>query len=207
MLSLYKIRANLNSYPIRNCGLLLLQSIINHLFGTSASKSEVDEGWDGRSIKLDYQKYPHLAKRLQDILRSVSQLGQNSTDYTEVVLPIMEILRRAGPPKDDQGELARQISYYFGHTHWAIRDMAARAFCALTMGASLKSLINHLLDPNFLLNKDKNHRHGAYLAGKYIVMRRAGIDHLNLNMQVVNGGGSNGLCKFLLISFVSTLLR
>ncbi|KAJ8129317.1 hypothetical protein O1611_g4314 [Lasiodiplodia mahajangana] len=88
-------------WAIRNCGLLLLRSLIDNLFGTNETKSAMEAGWDGRTVRIAYHKFEALPSLLVNLL----ELGKKSSGITigtqtaEAVFPALDIIRRAGPPE------------------------------------------------------------------------------------------------------------
>ncbi|KUJ19378.1 uncharacterized protein LY89DRAFT_489399 [Mollisia scopiformis] len=161
-------------WAIRNCGLLLLRSLIDTIFGTSVSKSEIENGWDGRSIKIDYNRYPELTSVIEKLLASSEDLY--ALNSPEIVLPALDILRRAGPPNGDSTLLVKLVSAQLRSDIWHVRDMAARAYCALTMGRDIPTLVVELLTGKE--GEHSNTRHGRLLSARRIVERHALLNPL-----------------------------
>ncbi|TRX91324.1 hypothetical protein FHL15_007746 [Xylaria flabelliformis] len=71
------------------------------LFGTNESKSAMEAGWDGRTIRISYHKFEALPSLLVNLL----EVGKRSSGITigtqtaEAVFPALDIIRRAGPPE------------------------------------------------------------------------------------------------------------
>ncbi|KAB8289792.1 hypothetical protein EYC80_010425 [Monilinia laxa] len=105
-------------WAIRNCGLLLLRSLIDCLFGTNENKASIEAGWDGRSTKLSYEKYPELPEILLKLLDKET-LGIEYTNTPaigsiESVFPALDIIRRAGPPIMLRNEIKEKVSIHLG---------------------------------------------------------------------------------------------
>ncbi|RWA07653.1 hypothetical protein EKO27_g7461 [Xylaria grammica] len=101
-------------WAIRNCGLLLLRSLIDNLFGTNENKLAMEAGWDGRTARIPYHKYEALPLLLVNLL----ELGKESSGMTmgtqtaEAVFPALDIIRRAGPPEGYIQKLYDTISWF-----------------------------------------------------------------------------------------------
>ncbi|KAI1335479.1 hypothetical protein F5Y15DRAFT_397463 [Xylariaceae sp. FL0016] len=157
-------------WAIRNCGLLFLRSLIDSLFGTNESKTSMEAGWDGRTVRLPFHKFQGLPMLLLDLL----ELGQESsgvlmgTQTAESVFPALDIIRRAGPPVKLRGRLYSAISWYLGSHIWHVREIAARTLCSFLLTPdwfeSIKSLI---LEAGNSANK----LHGALLTLKFLMGR------------------------------------
>ncbi|KAI0166428.1 hypothetical protein GGR57DRAFT_496690 [Xylariaceae sp. FL1272] len=173
-------------WAIRNCGLLLLRSLIDNLFGTSESKATTEAGWDGRTIKISYHKY----KALPELLMSLLDLGKEScgmvmgTNTAEAVFPALDIIRRAGPPEGYRDKLYSSVSFYLGSRIWHVREIAARTLCSLllvpTWFQAVESLVN---EPNRSANK----LHGALLTVKFLLERLHQVSPDQLNSKTISG--------------------
>lgn len=134
-------------WAIRNCGLLLLRSLIDCLFGTNENKSSMDAGWDGKTLRVSYVKYPTLSEDLISLLQSgrdAMEAGvQNSA--AESVFPALDIIRRAGPPDAHRDELYGLIAEYLGSHLWHVREIAARTLCSFLLHKAWVPLVNQLL--------------------------------------------------------------
>ncbi|KAI1268651.1 hypothetical protein F5Y18DRAFT_376294 [Xylariaceae sp. FL1019] len=172
-------------WAIRNCGLLLLRSLIDNLFGTSESKATTEAGWDGRAIKISYHKY----KALPELLMNLLDLGKESSGMTmgtntaEAVFPALDIIRRAGPPEGYRDKLYNIVSFYLGSRIWHVREIAARTLCSLllvpTWFEAVESLVN---EPNAAANK----LHGALLTLKFLIEKLLQVSPDQLNSQAVS---------------------
>ncbi|TGJ86103.1 hypothetical protein E0Z10_g2662 [Xylaria hypoxylon] len=103
-----------NRWAIRNCGLLLLRSLIDNLFGTNENKLAMEAGWDGRTVRISYHKFEALPSLLVNLL----ELGKKpsgiamGTQTAEAVFPALDIIRRAGPPEGYFQKLYDTISWF-----------------------------------------------------------------------------------------------
>jgi hypothetical protein len=161
------------SWAIRNCGLLLLRSLIDSLFGTSESKVFMEAGWDGRSIRLSYDRYPSLPELLVNLLNT-------STSHTEAiraptigaiesVFPALDIIRRAGPPPTHRDKIFGLVSKHLGSRIWHVREIAARTLCTLLLQENWISDMISLIEG---LGQSANTAHGILLAVRFTLDRR-----------------------------------
>ncbi|KAF3063498.1 tRNA (cytidine(32)-2'-O)-methyltransferase non-catalytic subunit TRM732 [Daldinia childiae] len=156
-------------WAIRNCGLLLLRSLIDCLFGTSESKTSIEAGWDGRTIKIPYSKF----KALPVLLVNLLEMGQQSsgvligTQTAESVFPSLDIIRRAGPPEEFRDKLYDIIAWYLGSHIWHVREIAARTLCSFLLKPGWLNSISNLLASSETSNK----LHGALLTIKFLLER------------------------------------
>ncbi|ERS99081.1 hypothetical protein HMPREF1624_04276 [Sporothrix schenckii ATCC 58251] len=175
-------------WAIRNCGLLLLRSLIDCLFGTGESKASLESGWDGRTIRISYNKYPTLPGVLLSLLRTDKALSDEAVSSSsghlqiesqqaaaESVFPALDIIRRAGPPETHRAELYEAVVHYLGSHLWHVREMAARTVCSFLVNndnwaAGVQQL---LLDKSAMTSV--NRWHGSLLAVRFILVRVAGI--------------------------------
>ncbi|KAI1467217.1 putative death-receptor fusion protein-domain-containing protein [Daldinia caldariorum] len=153
-------------WAIRNCGLLLLRSLIDCLFGTSESKTSIEAGWDGRTVKISYAKF----KALPALLVNLLETGQQSsgvligTQTAESVFPALDIIRRAGPPEEFRDRLYSIISWYLGSHIWHVREIAARTLCSFLLKPTWLDSIADLLAGS----KTSNKLHGVLLTLKFL---------------------------------------
>ncbi|KAI8966857.1 putative death-receptor fusion protein-domain-containing protein [Daldinia sp. FL1419] len=160
-------------WAIRNCGLLLLRSLIDCLFGTSESKSSIEAGWDGRTIKIPYSKF----KALPALLVNLLETGRESsgiligTQTAESVFPALDIIRRAGPPEEFRDKLYEIIAWYLGSRIWHVREIAARTLCSFLLQPDWLDSIASLLTSSETSNK----LHGALLTMKFLLERLAEV--------------------------------
>ncbi|KAH8801530.1 HEAT repeat protein-like protein [Xylogone sp. PMI_703] len=171
---------SLNSeiWAVRNCSLLLLRGIIDSLFGTNEKKSIIDSGWDGRSIRLSYDKYPSLPQLLVKLLKieindPESSLLSTSTGVVESVFPALDIIRRAGPPETNRDEIYNCVSKHLGSSMWHVREIAARTICTMLLHEGWQRDIVELLETS---NTSTNRLHGILLATKFTLEHHLELD-------------------------------
>ncbi|KAI0145897.1 hypothetical protein F4776DRAFT_382398 [Hypoxylon sp. NC0597] len=161
-------------WAIRNCGLLLLRSLIDCLFGTSESKTSIEAGWDGRTVKIPYHKF----KSLPALLVSLLEMGQKSsgvligTQTAESVFPALDIIRRAGPPEEFRGKLYGIIAWYLGSRIWHVREIAARTLCSFLLRPGWLESVADLINGS---GTSANKLHGALLTFKFLLERLAEV--------------------------------
>ncbi|OTA66695.1 hypothetical protein K449DRAFT_325817 [Hypoxylon sp. EC38] len=157
-------------WAIRNCGLLLLRSLIDCLFGTSESKTSIEAGWDGRTVKIPYHKFKSLPALLVNLL----EMGQQSrgvligTQTAESVFPALDIIRRAGPPEEFRDKLYGIILWYLGSRIWHIREIAARTLCSFLLKPGWLESVADLINTS---EASANKLHGALLTFKFLLER------------------------------------
>ncbi|KAI1128044.1 putative death-receptor fusion protein-domain-containing protein [Nemania abortiva] len=157
-------------WAIRNCGLLLLRSLIDNLFGTNESKSAMESGWDGRTVRIAYHRFEALPSLLVNLL----ELGKKSSGITigtqtaEAVFPALDIIRRAGPPEGHIEKLYDIVSWYLGSRIWHVREIAARTLCSLLLTPTwLRSIKLLVSSPD----QNSNKLHGALLTIRFLLER------------------------------------
>lgn len=159
-------------WAVRNCALLLLRSLIDNLFGTNESKTAMETGWDGRTLRLSYTKYPSLPPILLGLLRDGEQAMEVGTltqsSAAESVFPALEIIRRAGPPESHRDELYGHIAKYLGSRQWHVREIAARTLCSFLLNADWLFCVEGLLAWS---RGWATRMHGALLTVKFFVER------------------------------------
>ncbi|KAI0840628.1 hypothetical protein F5Y06DRAFT_308806 [Hypoxylon sp. FL0890] len=161
-------------WAIRNCGLLLLRSLIDCLFGTSESKMSIEAGWDGRTVKIPYHKF----KSLPTLLVNLLQMGQQSsgiligTQTAESVFPALDIIRRAGPPEEFRDKLYDIIAWYLGSRIWHVREIAARTLCSFLLKPGWLGSVSDLITSS---GSSANKLHGALLTFKFLLERLADV--------------------------------
>lgn len=159
-------------WAIRNCALLMLRSLIDNLFGTNESKSSMETGWDGKTLRISYTKYSSLPPILLNLLQAGEQamgpgtLTQSSA--AESVFPALEIIRRAGPPESHRDELYGHIAKYLGSRQWHVREIAARTLCSFLLNGDWLSSIQKLLES---ARGSANRLHGTLLTVKFFIER------------------------------------
>ncbi|GJC86686.1 uncharacterized protein ColLi_09524 [Colletotrichum liriopes] len=169
-------------WGIRNCGLLFLRSLLDNLFGTNESKATLEAGWDGKTTRLQYHKYPILPSVLLNLLRSGREVMQpttlGSTIAAESVFPALDIVRRAGPPDASRDELYGLVAGYLASPVWHVREMAARALCSFLLKdddwvAAAAAIVDDSLAA--APASRNNHIHGALLTVKAVFERLSDV--------------------------------
>lgn len=159
-------------WAIRNCALLLLRSLIDSLFGTGDSKSAMEAGWDGKTLRISYTKYPSLPPILLNLLQSGQRAMEpgtlTSSSAAESVFPALDIIRRAGPPESHRNELYTLIAKYLGSQQWHVRELAARTLCSFLLNEHWLSSVKSLLEES---RGSANRLHGTFLAVKFFLER------------------------------------
>lgn len=167
----------LHSWAIRNCGLLLLRSLIDCLFGTSEAKAITDAGWDGRSIRINYDYYPALPSILIKLISSPLSFAESNEDIEKranmSVFPALDIIRRAGPPAALRDEIFRTIAWHLDSKVWHIREVTARTLATLLLHDGWEYEINCLLEWSF---GNVNRIHGVLMTLTCVLARRATLD-------------------------------
>ncbi|KAJ0118339.1 hypothetical protein J7T55_009122 [Diaporthe amygdali] len=159
-------------WAIRNCALLLLRSLLDSLFGTNESKSAMESGWDGKTLRISYTKYPSLPPILLNLLQSGQRAMEpgtlTSSSAAESVFPALDIIRRAGPPESHRDELYKLITRYLGSQQWHVREIAARTLCSFLLNENWLSSVKALLDES---RGAANRLHGTFLTIKFLLER------------------------------------
>ncbi|KAM3083132.1 hypothetical protein ACMFMG_003796 [Clarireedia jacksonii] len=161
-------------WAMRNCGLLLLRSLIDCLFGTSESKISIEAGWDGRSTKLSYEKYPALPELLLCLLDNSNpeQINASAIGAVQSVFPALDIIRRAGPPMVLRNEIETAVAAHLDSKVWHIRELAARTMCTFMLHEEWLSALKALLTRS---NTSTNHTHGVLMTVKFLLERRLAL--------------------------------
>ncbi|ORY63566.1 putative death-receptor fusion protein-domain-containing protein [Pseudomassariella vexata] len=157
-------------WAIRNCGLLLLRSLIDCLFGTSESKISMEAGWDGRTTKISWHKFEALPAVLVSLLEMGQQPSTSAkgSETAEAVFPALDIIRRAGPPGQLKDQLYDSIAWYLGSHLWHVREIAARTLCSFLLRPGWIDPIRALLEES---RSSANRLHGALLTFKFLLER------------------------------------
>ncbi|GKT52097.1 uncharacterized protein ColSpa_12278 [Colletotrichum spaethianum] len=178
-------------WGIRNCGLLFLRSLLDNLFGTNESKTTLEAGWDGKTTRLQYHKYPILPNVLLNLLRSGREVMKpttlGSTIAAESVFPALDIVRRAGPPDASRDELYGLVAGYLASPVWHVREMAARALCSFLLKdedwvAAAAAIVDDSLAA--VPASRNNHIHGALLTVKAVFERLSDVAPQKLSSAV-----------------------
>lgn len=173
-------------WAIRNCGLILLRSLIDCLFGSHESKSMIEAGWDGKANRIAYHRYTTLPNVLLSLLKSGHQMmGPTAIGSAgaESVFPALDIVRRAGPPDALRNELQVHIAAYLASPVWHVREMAARTLCSCLLHegwlSALKSLLLKALNGQSF--SAQNEVHGVLLVMKFVFDRLSEVAPERLN--------------------------
>ncbi|KAF4124146.1 hypothetical protein GMORB2_5862 [Geosmithia morbida] len=163
-------------WAIRNCGLILLRSLIDCLFGSNESKSMIEAGWDGKTNRIAYHRYPTIPGVLVNLLKSGHRMmSATAADPAgaESVFPSLDIVRRAGPPDLLRDELQVHIAKYLSSPVWHVREMAARTLCSCLLHQQWLGVIKGILQDaiNDTTQNSKNHVHGVLLVLKFVIER------------------------------------
>jgi hypothetical protein len=84
------------------------------------------------------------------------------------VLPTLQILRQAPPPKQNLDGIRSSVVHLLGSPHWHLRDMAARTLVALYQPYEYHDAILSFL---FLLEDSQNTQHGLLLSLRYMLRK------------------------------------
>lgn len=159
-------------WAIRNCALLLLRSLMDSLFGTNETKSSMESGWDGKTLRISYTKYSSLPSILLNLLQSGQKAMEPGTltqsSAAESVFPALDIIRRAGPPESHRDELYTLIATYLGSRQWHVREIAARTLCSFLLNEEWLVSIQGLLEES----RSANRMHGTLLTLKFFLERK-----------------------------------
>jgi len=178
MVQLFCVSTNLKCrWAIRNSGLILFRSTVDRIFGTSESKAALESGWDGKSVKINYDAYPTMATLLENLLKeeptTSEKLGQPASAVVNLVLPALDLISRAGPPPSKREVIFNSVMSHLGSPQWHVREQAAKAICIMVLSMEWKDSIMALLETP---TKSANLRHGLLMAAKAILERRFALD-------------------------------
>ena len=216
-------------WAIRNCGLLLLRSLIDCLFGTGESKASLESGWDGRTIRVSYNKYPTLPGVLLSLLQTQTKADDDTpkdkaTTHLQIesqkaaaesVFPALDIIRRAGSPETHRAELYRAVVHYLGSNLWHVREMAARTVCSFLIVQDWAAGIQSLLaGVGRTTESTANRLHGTLLAFRFVLARAAEIaretvpdklPHLTVLLDTLaQGSGGFAACPEVRAAYLET---
>jgi hypothetical protein len=167
-------------WAIRNCGLILLRSLIDSLLGTQESKSMIEAGWDGKASRIPYHKYPTLPSVLLNLVKAGHQMMTPTAGTTvgaESVFPALDIIRRGGPPELLRDELEVHIATYLSSPVWHVRDIAARTLCSCLLHDHWLSSIDRLVQAyaRDQTSNARNHAHGLLLTLRSVFERQSEV--------------------------------
>jgi hypothetical protein len=161
------------SWAIRNCGLIFIRSLFDFLLGSHESKSLIEAGWDGKTMRIYYQKYPQLPNVILGLLEAGPSVMEATTITTsaESVFPALDIIRRAGPPNELRDELHGKIVRYLDSSVWHVREIAARTLCSCLLHEGWLEAVEKVLKDAQANqgNGRRNCLHGALLLLKYMI--------------------------------------
>jgi hypothetical protein len=170
---LFADQISLSRWPIKNCGLLLFQTLTDFLLGTE-TRDQIEHGWGGHGTKVSFDRYPKVWSVLMSLLESSSKNQEESSKIfstVEKTIPVLDIIRRAGTPKDDLQYVYDQIQRHLDSKSWHVRDLAARTLCALSPAQEWKYIILQL---KRLGGRSANRTHGVLLTIANIISRQSG---------------------------------
>ena len=172
---------------------------MDRFFGTNEPKETVESGWGTRSSKLSYNYFHDLPDLLVELLSMGSECVESDSSEdgifkaksdsfaVGVLMPAMEILRRAGPPDRHHVLIRQHLVTNLGSNLWHIRDLAARTFSVFVDDIDLVDAVNDLLG-NCL--ESLNALHGSLLATKYLIQRNlkdeASVSHCRCTGDLLN---------------------
>jgi hypothetical protein len=137
----------------------------------------MESGWDGKSVKLNYDAYPKMAELLDNLLKAdpntSESLAQPALGVVQLVLPALDIIRRAGPPPSLKESLLKSVQSHLGSPIWHVREQAAKTICVMMLSMEWKDSVLGLLDTP---TRSANLRHGLLLAAKAILERQLAFD-------------------------------
>ena len=109
-------------WAIRNCGLMLLNSLMRRINGgTDTASTRVSSAYR-RSSPRTYQKLPLLPRLLVKLLDNPS-----SSDHIHKIFHALELVERFGLPATYRSEVLELVLRHRASSMWAIRDKAAKA--------------------------------------------------------------------------------
>jgi hypothetical protein len=153
----------------------------------------MESGWDGKSVKINYDAYPTMAGLLQTLLEvdqhTNEKLREPAIAVVNLVIPALSIISRAGPPPSRKEAIFKSVMSHLGSPQWHVREQAARAICIMMLSMEWKDGVIALLETP---TNSANRRHGLLMAAKAILERRIALDP------------ATALCKFLHIRSLIT---
>ncbi|EPE28716.1 ARM repeat-containing protein [Glarea lozoyensis ATCC 20868] len=161
-------------WPIKNCGLLLFQTLTDFLLGTE-TKEEIESGWGGQGTKVAFDRYPKVWSVLTSLLESSSTTDEESATLASTVertIPVLDILRRAGSPEKDLPFVYENVLRHLDSKSWHVRELAARTLCALSPSYRWKDVIAELKERT---GESANRSHGTWLVIGHIIARQIGF--------------------------------
>jgi hypothetical protein len=161
---------------------MLFRALIDRLIATNATghRDDVSVDWSRGSSRISYDKYSSLSSLLPRLLqeqpgeesRTSSQPNLGLEHSVQMVFPALDLLRRAGPPRELYDELKALVLNQLSNPVWHIRDLAARTyatFVSLDGNATPDSTVQELRHLGPANCRSQNGIHGRLLAIRYIV--------------------------------------
>ncbi|OBT87037.1 hypothetical protein VE02_03681 [Pseudogymnoascus sp. 03VT05] len=160
-------------WAISNCGLILVKALLDCMLGTSDNKAATEAGWDGRSIRISYNRY----KGLPEVLLGLLKMDSSIPAQTNLVFPALEFARRVGPPEKNRAQF-REDFYNSVIKHlncpiWIFRDLAARTASTFLLEDNWKTPIIELLESKSF---STNGLHGVFLLIRYLIEKRLDLN-------------------------------
>jgi len=141
----------------------------------------IESGWDGRSLKIAYESYPALPELLINILETDTKSpDEHDSGKVESVFPVLDLLRRAGPPQAESEKIKNLVLGHVCSRVWSIRDMAVQTIATLiTKDQWATELEGMLTSDQGLHYLDTNHRYGMLAAVNHVLERGLKYDATN----------------------------
>ncbi|KFY35851.1 hypothetical protein V494_05528 [Pseudogymnoascus sp. VKM F-4513 (FW-928)] len=160
-------------WAISNCGLILVKALLDCMLGTSDNKAATEAGWDGRSIRISYNRY----KGLPELLLGLLKMDSSIPAQTNLVFPALEFARRVGPPEKDRAQFREEfynsVIKHLNCPIWTFRDLAARTASTFLLEDNWTSPIIELLESKTF---SSNGLHGIFLLIRYLIEKRLDLD-------------------------------
>lgn len=140
------------------------------------SKEKTEAGWDGGATAISYDKYPSLGELLLQLLETASDNDlkeASSNALIETIFPVLDILRRAGPPEELRERIVACLFQIIGHKVWQIRELSAKTLCVLVPSewtGTVQKLIKSCGEST-ANSSGENQKHGALLGAKLLLER------------------------------------
>lgn len=164
-----------NSWPIRNCGLMLFKALIERLLGSDEAQDWKEQN-RAKTLRFSYNRYPHLLDILTNLLDPNGPLQKSMASPTggspmdlhgaEGVFPALQILRQAPPQGSHRTIITERVRHLLSSPHWHLRDMAARTLVSLHLPREYYDGMKLLIQD---LQGAHNKQHGVLLSLKYML--------------------------------------
>ncbi|KAF2025373.1 HEAT repeat protein-like protein [Setomelanomma holmii] len=169
---------NSETWPIRNCSLMLFKALIERLLGSDEAQ-DWKERDRAKTSRFSYDNYTNLVGMISELLNPEGPLKQSIEDTpdsgspfdlhgAEGVFPALQILRQARPPEPSLDGIVASVERLLSSPHWHLRDMAARTVVSLRSTRQLRAAISTLLkaEQSFV-----NLQHGTLLTVKHLLRK------------------------------------